>query len=113
MNQNNNNSLSPDQEHLSPLLVHEKENEECIANDIIALESNWIEFCTTTGWQQSFPNCHTEEELLQAKMEALVKYHSGVGVDEEDVGVDEEDVGVDEEDVWVDAIEGEEVSPVR
>ena len=90
LNRNNNNSLSPpcvNDECRSPqdardLYLYEDSGDEHESNPANAKNSShptlvneWSEFCARTGRFEDFPDCQTEEELLQAKMEALVKYH--------------------------------------
>ena len=54
-------------------------DEEEISHSQTELHSDWMSFCAKIGHFVSFPNCHTEDELLQAKMEVLIKYHSSLG----------------------------------
>lgn len=40
------------------------------------LEEEWSEFCSRTGRSEPFPDCTSEQELLNAKLDSLVKYYS-------------------------------------
>lgn len=54
-------------------------DEEEISPSQTELHHDWMSFCAKTGHFVSFPNCCTEGELLQAKMEVLIRYHSSLG----------------------------------
>ncbi len=40
------------------------------------LQKDWSVFCIRTGRFDPFPECRSEQELLNAKMDSLVKYYS-------------------------------------
>lgn len=91
---NNNNSVSPPPVHSlttfydSHAVVYDHKQEEKQQDDNTrseetlsyatkSLEREWAEFCQATGTREPFPpNCTTEDELLQVKMEFLYRYHS-------------------------------------
>lgn len=88
LNRNNNNSLSPPCLPHSPtpprddLCLYDDSDEDEVVTNVSTVASSrstllneWSKFCERTQQFEEFPNCHTENELLQAKMEVLIKYH--------------------------------------
>jgi hypothetical protein len=95
INRNNNNSISPPPLIEDVLPMNDEQQSVVNGNDLPVyvsdeapaghLQNDWTNFCARTGHFEEFPNCMTEEELLQAKMQVLINYHlitEGVGVDE-------------------------------
>ena len=71
----NNNRDCNDWSHSSPTAcsLNEEERRGLPSSD---LQRDWSVFCLRTGRFEPFPECSSEHELLNAKMDSLVKYYS-------------------------------------
>ena len=69
LNHNSNNNANPQN-------FVENSRDECTAVNEDDLHRDWTVFCLRTGRTEPFPDCSSEQELLNAKMDSLVKYYS-------------------------------------
>ena len=69
LNHNSNNNANPQN-------FVKNSRDECTAVNEDDLHRDWTVFCLRTGRTEPFPDCSSEQELLNAKMDSLVKYYS-------------------------------------